>query len=288
MAVKSIRVRTAVKALDLLRAFAQSDANIFRGHSHQSWRLESTLVRHVRGKMTDLAVQSMGDKLDHYFACLASIGQLPERPMSLRSKLEFARHYGVPSPLIDFTRSPFVALWMAFNGVRPWDPGNVALYVLNVNSLGILWQKAGGSFDDFRWSERGEQFDGGYPVGILRYLEFPSSWNVRMLRQLGVFIYDSMAYHKGPHKDLEEFIERGVDPNDPDGNPLYSLQKILIQKSVASDIFLQLELMGIDGTRLYNNHEGAAADVKNGYVFNRRTGYAHDIIVPQPPATGSP
>lgn len=46
-------------------------------------------------------------------------------------------------------------------------------------------------------------------------------------------------------------------------------------------MFALLELMGIDGTRLYDNHEGAAADVKNGYVFNRRTGFAQDIIIPR-------
>jgi hypothetical protein len=201
MAVKTIKVADANEAFEVLSKFAiPDDSIVFRGHSKESWRLESTLARHVRGKLTKLSIQWMSNTLDHFFACLASIGKLPARPMSARTKLEYARHYGVPSPLIDFTRSPYMALWMAFNGVRPWDNGNAVIYVLDVNGLGILWQKytggGGDAFDEFRWSERAEQFTHGYPIGILRFLEFPSSWNIRMLRQLGVFIYDSLEYGK--------------------------------------------------------------------------------------------
>ena len=174
---------------------------------------------------------------------------------------------------------------MGFNGVRPWEPGNVVIYALDVNGLGILWNKhtggGGVAFDSFRWSERGKQFVDGYPVGILRYLEFPSSWNVRMLRQLGVFIYDSLQYDRVKFHDLEDFIEQGIDPTGPDGRATFTLNKIVIPRAAASDVFTRLELMGIDGTRLYDNHEGAAADVKNGYVFNRRTGYVHDNIFPR-------
>jgi hypothetical protein len=42
------------------------------------------------------------------------------------------------------------------------------------------------------------------------------------------------------------------------------------------DIFAKLELMGVDGTRLFDNHEGAVADVKNASVFNPQSGYKHD------------
>jgi hypothetical protein len=101
-----------------------------------------------------------------------------------------------------------------------------------------------------------------------------------MLRQLGVFIYDSLQYGTEPlpFRDLEDFIEKGVDPDDAEGKPNVTLHKIVIPNGAAPEIFERLELMGIDGTRLYDNHEGAVADVKNSYVFNRKTGYAHDII----------
>jgi hypothetical protein len=67
-----------------------------------------------------------------------------------------------------------------------------------------------------------------------------------------------------------------------DGNTVFTLQKVFIPKTAAQGVFSRLELMGIDGTRLFDNHEGAVADVRNSYVFNRRTGYAHDIIAREP------
>jgi hypothetical protein len=281
MAVETIKVANAKEAFDGLSEFAVPKDNIiFRGHRKESYRLESTLARHVRGKATGPSIQSMDHTVNHFFTRLASVGKLPDRARDPRSRLEYARHYGVPSPLIDFSRSPYVALWMAFNGVRPWDAGNVIVNVLDVNGLGILWQKhtgrGGDAFDEFRWSERAEQFTDGYPPQILRYLELPSSWNTRMLRQLGVFIYDALEYGK-KFQDLEDFIEQGIDPKDADGAPTFTLRKMIIPNAAASEVFARLELMGIDGTRLYDDHEGAVADVKNGYVFNRRTGYAHDM-----------
>ncbi|SHI12047.1 FRG domain-containing protein [Bradyrhizobium erythrophlei] len=287
MGIKIINVKTAEAAFDVLTKLAVPDRNIvFRGHRQDSWRLESTLARHVRkGASTELAIIGMDEAISHFLACLAEVGKLPSPPMNNRAKLEYARHHGVPSPLIDFSHSPYVALWMAFDGVRPWDDGATAIYALDVNALGILWRKhvgSGAAFDDFRWSERREQFTAGYDLNVLRYLEFPLSWNTRMLRQMGVFVYDALQYgHRDvPYRDLEDFIDKGIDST-LDDKPVTTLHKIIVPNSAASEVFERLELMGITGTRLYDNHEGAAADVKNSYVFNRRTGYAHDVIVPK-------
>jgi hypothetical protein len=227
VAIETIKVSDAAEAARVLIGLAlPNDSVVFRGHSCETWRLESTLARQRPGMSTELSIKFMHETLDHFYSCLASVGKLPSHylEMSARTELEYARHYGVPSPLIDFTRSPYVALWMAFDGVRPRDDkgelveGNAAAYALDVNNLAILWQKhtrrGGNAFEELRW-ERGEQFASGYPVGELKYLEFPSSWNTRMLRQLGVFIYDSLQYgNKAKFRDLEDFIEKGDDPRD--------------------------------------------------------------------------
>jgi FRG domain len=61
-----------------------------------------------------------------------------------RGRLEFARHYGVPSPLIDFSLSPYVALFFAFNGVKPLEAKkgeHAAIYCLNVFELAGVWAR---------------------------------------------------------------------------------------------------------------------------------------------------
>jgi hypothetical protein len=285
MAMKIIETKTAVEAFRELERLAHMDDDfIFRGHSNSGFRLQSTLQRFTRGGFTELAIKSMDETLTHFLARLASIDQLPNHPMSRRTKLEYGRHYGLPSPLIDFSHSPFVALWMAFNGIRPWEDGDSAVYALDIKGLGILWQQftsKADAFDKFRWSERPDLFQHEYPLDTLQLVEFPASWNTRMLRQLGLFVYDSLQYRRSVnYSDLEDFIDKGVDPTDPAGAPTFTLYKLVIPHAAATDVFQHLELMGISGTHLYNNHEGAVADVNNSYVFNRKTGFAHNIIVP--------
>lgn len=217
--------------------------------------------------------------LDEFYVRLASIGKLPGHRMNPRSRLEYARHHGVPSPLIDFSYSPYIALWMAFNGIRPTSD-RAAVYALNLNGLGTLWQKYTAdneAFDRFRWN-RTPLFDKEFPVNALQAVLFPASWNTRMQRQMGLFIYDSLQYGREvPYQDLEDFVEQGKDPTGPDGNPTFALHKIIIPHSIVSDVFERLDLMGVDGTRLYDNHEGAVADVVNGYVYESRSGVAHDL-----------
>jgi hypothetical protein len=63
---------------------------------------------------------------------------LPFDKRDRRGRLELARHYGVPSPLIDFSLSPYVALFFAFNGVRPLEAQkgeHAAIYCLNIRAL---------------------------------------------------------------------------------------------------------------------------------------------------------
>lgn len=283
MAMKTIVASDALSAFEAIEELLSNgdDGIIFRGHGCDQWRLQSTLHRFVRGGNVELSIKDMDGMLHHFLARLASVGKLPDKEMNRRTKLEFARHYGLPSPLIDFSHSPYVALWMALNGKRPWDNGKAAVYALRLAGLGTLWQKytrTDHAFDQFRWSERELLFKGGYPLNTLQFIEFPASWNTRMLRQLGVFLYDTLDY-KGAVEfiDLEDFIEKSADPQGADEAPTFTLQKLVIPYSASSKIFERLELMGIDGTRLYDGHEGAIADVVNAYVFNRKTGYVHDL-----------
>jgi hypothetical protein len=271
-------VNEAFRELEVL-ALRNSGDMAFRGHGDANWRLQSTLCRHTYEGFVD-AIDSMDEMLDRFYSCLASLGKLPRERMSRRVLLEYARHYGVPSPLIDFSRSPYVALWMAFNGVRKREKEMVSVYALSVSGLGVLWRqhsKSAEAYEEFRRTEHSDIFEDGYSLNVLRLIERPSSWNTRMLRQQGLFVYDALSYGpKAAFKDLEDFIENSEDPQGEDGRDTFTLHKIVIPKLFVGDIFAKLELMGVDGTRLFDNHEGAVADVKNAYVFNPQSGYTHD------------
>jgi hypothetical protein len=230
--------------------------------------------------------------INDFLASLASIGiQTPFNTTNRRARLEFARHYGVPSPLIDFSLSPYVALFFAFNGVRPSEAKAddlAAVYCLNILELALVWAsatsqdmhgKVDGSqlvkiFQDFTVGYT-TKYEVEYPINGLNYLDMPASWNRRMQRQLGGFLYDTLNYDLFGSSDLEAFMDRKELER---GGPSPTiLTKVLIRHKVGRQIFERLEIMGITATLLFENHEGAATDVINAYNYGRRTGRAWDI-----------
>ena len=90
-------------------------ANYYRGHSHVDYRLQSTLERYLEkfGKQIDIKKY-----LEHCKRIL--INQSIDGYILLPSNLKdddiwaFAQHYQLKTPLLDWTKSFFVALYFAF------------------------------------------------------------------------------------------------------------------------------------------------------------------------------
>jgi hypothetical protein len=118
-------------------------------------------------------------------------------------------------------------------------------------------------------------FEDGYPNSKLKYIGLPASWNRRMQRQLGVFLYDTINYKSWGYDDLEHFLSEQKEIPVP--HELHVLTKVLIPHKMARDVFERLEIMGVTASMLFENHEGAATDVINSYNYGRRTGQAWDV-----------
>ena len=108
---------------------------IFRGQSDASWELETTLDR--------FAKRRFGRK--EYFAAIRAVrpavisltGKEWDIPQSFDSEdpvpagyefMIYLRHHGFPSPLLDWTRSPYVAAYFAFRPTESPKEGKVAIY----------------------------------------------------------------------------------------------------------------------------------------------------------------
>jgi hypothetical protein len=111
---------------------------LFRGQSDSNWDLATTLERFstrdytpseyyrlmgtVR-RMTETVTGKSWDWEEKY--------KIEEDFMGAPDGYEFmvyARHHGFPSPLLDWTRSPFVAAFFAFSGTNTKSQGNVSIY----------------------------------------------------------------------------------------------------------------------------------------------------------------
>jgi hypothetical protein len=281
--------------LGQLEALALSnDQIVFRGHQDAGWKIESTYAR-----FTTIPHQSWDSSIDemlsHFVGNALTIGTVPFSLNDRRSRLEYGRHHGVPTPVVDYTHSPWVALYFAFSGLQ-WRHGSksadAAVYALDLSLLGIAWARlirAGSEFDQaYRefLMEMPTYFQHGYPASVLKFVPFCATWNARMRNQLGCFIYDTLDYQGSGigHGDFEGWVSSISEPLSPDGVKKPILTKFLIPHEKAGEVFARLELMNITGTKLLD-HEGLAVDVKNSYNFNRKTGFAWNLEMTPPDDT---
>jgi hypothetical protein len=291
MSIQTIVFEELVPALSVLESMAYGRSKyIFRGHRRSKYRLLSTMARHGLG-FPVLAPFTLKVVLEQFQAGIAKIGELPFEGSGRQDWLEFARHCGVPTPCIDFTHSPYVALFFAFTEVeRPLQPeaGDeyAALLCLDVNLLAQAWLASyGGGYDDNRFhlfvGQDDSFFETGFPESLKLLLQ-PSRFNEPMQRQLGALVYDLVPWRNNQRQDLEDFIEKTIElpewmPRGMTDVEGHVLTKILISTKCTGQVFRRLELMNFTGAKLFGDAKGVATDVLNSRYYEPRTGRLRDI-----------
>ncbi len=292
---------------------SQNNNYIFRGHSNSQWKLSTTWNRY-RKMFNDL---EMTETLMNFEKNLARGGFFPfDKSVSKYKWLELARHYGIPTPLIDFSYSPYIALFFACSEINNiFNDNNAVLYALDVSELSFsstkfFCEKYNLDFrflniihNNFLSGEYvkvyGEEFwkelkrltdiikkikdektveyeiiqsfiyqkinsdEEIFPENELFFIPHPSSFNKRMIKQHGCFLYDTFEYksYQVYGKHLEEFISK-LDSSEP------ILYKLNFPYSFISDILYKLDLMNINGVSLYMDESGAVIDTINMKNYN--------------------
>jgi hypothetical protein len=239
--------------------------------------------------------------IDKFRVGLTKLGMLPFKSDNRLDWLEYARHHGVPTPVLDFSYSPYIALFFTFNGVRrnykSKEKEYSVIYALNFSKLAWLWatlfldpkekyDEVMKRYKDFLYP-KGDLFKDGFPGPWMQFIPFPGKYNSRMHRQHGAFLYDTLNYSNIDAENLDELIEKHKEPDThlPNGEiekAEATLYKVFIKKDCVTDVFAKLELMGINGGALYMNADGVAQDVINSYNYNSKTNYLRDMRFPPP------
>lgn len=282
--VEIASVHTFFEQVIPLALWPQGDDMVFRGQQSAEWRIQSTFSRFSTVRIADHHALAVDQLTERFIHGMAQVGQLDERMNTRRAKLELARHHGVPSPLIDVSRFPLIALWFAFNGVRGSESsGSSALYAINYNTVStiyhrimrVLGREAGlvakygrPVIDSFRW-DNATFFDKGYPLQEVKFIPLAASWNIRMQRQQGAFFYDLLNFAGGRYESLEEMIN----DNDPRaGQEGAALTKFVIPHAEARYFFDFMDVSGVNGSMIYNDHTGVVSDLLNSFNYNTRAG----------------
>jgi FRG domain len=170
----------------------------------------------------------------------AALGRRGASPKSLSDDEWWAlgQHFGMATPLLDWTRSAYVACFFAFEDPRP--PGSDFRAVWAFSHLGHLEVILNQPENIEKRSE---------DVSTIELIETPIDENGRLINQSGVFTRTPDG------EDIATFIDENVDLQ---GAPpiLYRIEVPNSQR----DLFLRhLELMNIHSGTLFPDLSGAAA-----------------------------
>lgn len=175
------------------------------------------------------------------------------------SWLSVMQHYGVPTRLIDFTTSPYIALYFALETYNPLSQHDFAVYAIDYTAVMEASiqhiKKVDLKFTETRFSHNGKQdviFDevvDRYAYDIAWVTE-PKELNARIDRQSGTFLVSG---------NLENTIESVMNL------PLYenaTVLKIRVPAFLYEGVYVALRKMSINAKSIYGDLGGLAKSIR--------------------------
>ncbi|MGC8121547.1 FRG domain-containing protein [Marinobacter sp. VGCF2001] len=210
----------------------------FRGQSNSEWKLENTLDR-LRKKSQVLIPEDRHLDAFKYAARGRRNGSLNE--LSENDWWSLGQHYGLATPLLDFTRSPYVALYFAFS--EESDADYRAVYAIHMSTLLDLKKQS---------EETEEQF-----VDIFTPL---TEENHRLINQAGLFV------RLPPETILDEWVQKKFSG---DRSKEAVLIKMLIPNRMVEECLIHLNRSNINHLTLFPDLMGASEHANMQSAINK-------------------
>ncbi len=256
--MKNVRLETVDALIKTLCGLP--NPYIFRGHADASWLLQSTLERLIGAKWNkEEADRYESYSLQKFKAKYHLYDRENVEPTSKLAWLSLMQHYGVPTRLIDFTESPFVALYFAIEAYDHQSGKDLAIIAINYTelmdkSVKFICEKDR-TFIETRETVAGKQ-DEIFTEVVDRFsydiawVTEPRQLNIRLDRQSGSFLLSGNRGHR-----IAEIVNSSV----------YSgcdFVQYVIPGSLYKSLYALLRKMNINSKSIYGDLQGLARSLK--------------------------
>ena len=303
-------VNSPTECLDFLRDFTGLEedkyhvgsgrgvAHFFRGSDDAGYPLQTTLDRYSgtrKRQAEDILLREFWRRMHQY---------LPSEsiPKSDLVTLALMQHYGVPTRLLDVTRSPYVALYFAVrDALKDVDAAVWAFNPINIRTTSLrrvfrkdqkLQKQIGRFYDPRAAFTRQELFKKWFMPDLssldlqnpdsLRHHEIiidlePFTMNPRLTIQQGLFLVSGSPC-KTFEETLVDLLQEIESQIGETGGREPSVFKIVIPGNLRRPLMRHLEKMNITATSLFGGLEGFAISLREKLTSMDGDDFLGDIL----------
>ncbi len=219
--------------------FGRSNTYVFRGHGDRNWKLESTLTRLAKSLFANITPEALDElQLKNFRMRIRGLRGANPQFLDDNELWSLGQHYGLCTPLLDWTESVYIAAYFAFENSESCQSEWRTVYALDRMGLKTNYPNM--------------ENEG------VAFLEPLHDDNKRITAQAGLFTKIPTG------SDIESWMtERGLDN---------FLVKLHIKNEYRLEIINDLKLMNILGASIYPDLHGASITC-NMFVENLSENY---------------